>query len=495
VLQSIGSVCVRIAGQLIPNPFVFAIILSAVVYLLGITLTDTGPIQMVGHWYGGFWNLLQFGMQMLLILLFGYVLASSPPVRRVVAWAGRIPQNPGQAILLITVLAMVSAYVNWGLGLIVGAIAAREVCVQAKRRGIKVHYPLAAAAGFSSLMVFAGGFSASAPLLVNSDTHFLFKEIGRIPVTDTILAPYNLIAVLAWMLIMPFVYRAMHPKAEDTEEVEISEESDPYARKGSSSVHSHAAMQAREQTDILDDGPGARSALAGAAAGGTTVAMGAPFLSSGPNTTLAEWLENSAALTWIIAVAGLGYIGYYFSSKGFDLNPNIVNFTLLIAGMIAHKTPIAYVRAVDDGIRACGQVALQFPFYAGIMGMMAGSGLVSVLAGWLIAVSTEFTLPLTTLISAAIVNIFVPSAGGQWAIQGPLLMEAAKELGANPGLIIMAFTHGDQLTNGIQPMWMLPLLGVTALKVSQVVGYTAVVMFVAFFIWAIGVTLLPLLFL
>jgi short-chain fatty acids transporter len=213
-----------------------------------------------------------------------------------------------------------------------------------------------------------------------------------------------------------------------------------------------------------------------------------------PKVTVAAWLENAAPLCWIVAAAGLAYIGNHFLTKGFDLNLNIANFTMMISGMIAYKTPIAYVRAIDEGIRSCGQLALQFPFYAGIMGMMVGSGLVTVFAGWLIDISTPATLPLTSFLSTGLVNIFIPSAGGQWAVQGPMLMEAAKALGVDYGLIILAFTHGDQWTNGIQPLWMLPLLGVTALKVNQVVGYTAVVMLASFFIWGLGLLFLPMIF-
>ncbi len=496
MLQILGAFCVRLAHQLIPNPFVFAIILSAIIYAMGVTLTDTGPLQMVGYWYDGFWELLTFTIQMIALLLFGYVLASSPPVRRVVVWAARFPRNSGQAIILITVLAMVFAYINWGLGLIVGAIAAREVCKQAKGRGIKVHYPLAAAAGFSSLMVFAGGFSASAPLLMNTDGHFLFDEYGLIPISETILAPYNFIIILAWMAVMPFVYRAMHPPMHETEEIEdvheASDDATTAARQYAAATGSPptgTANAAYQEAHGTDDGYGAVEPSASGSAVMTEHAGHEPA-----GRSLAERLDNAPILTLGIALPGLGYIAYHFFTRGFDLNLNIVNFTMLIFGLLAYKTPIAYVQAIDEGIKACGQIALQFPFYAGIMGMMAGSGLITIFAGWLVAVSNVYTFPLATLISAAIVNLFVPSAGGQWAVQGPLLMEAAETLGVDYGLTIMAFTYGDQLTNGIQPFWMLPLLGVTLLKARQILGYTAVIMIVAFFIYAIGLSVLPLIF-
>lgn len=450
MLQAAGAFCSKLSNEYIPNPFVFAIILSVVVFVLGIGLTGSGPFEMIEHWYGGFWNLLAFAMQMTVILLFGYVLASSPPARRAIGRAAQLPNSAGQAIVLVTVLAVVFGFISWGLGLIVGAISAREVCLQSKKRGIHVHYPLAAAAGFSGLIIFNSGFSASAPLLVNTDGHFLVDTIGLIPISETILTPYNLIVFATFLIVIPLVYRAMHPDSAKTDEI---------------------PDQHGEQQDVEQD----------------------PEVGN-TRKSFAVSLENAAPLTWIIAAAGLSYIIYHFATNGFDLNLNIVNFVLLIAGMIAYKTPAAYVQAIDDGISACGQIVLQFPFYAGIMGMMAGSGLVSIFAEWLIAISNEYTFPLMALISAGVVNLFVPSAGGQWAVQGPILVEAANSIGVDIGTTIMAFSYGDQLTNGIQPMWMLPLLGLTALKAREILGYTAVMMLVAFVIFGVGVTVLPPLF-
>lgn len=465
MLQQAGAWCARLSRQVIPNPFVFAIILSLVVYIAGVTLTPSGLGAMVGYWYDGFWNLLSFSMQMVAILLFGYVLASSPIARRFICQAAELPRSAGQCVMLVTVLAVIFGFISWGLGLIVGAIAAREVCVRAKERGIKVHYPLAAAGGFSGLIIFNCGLSASAPLLVNTPGHFLEGTIGLVPVTDTIFAWPNLIVILAYLIFIPLVYRAMHPPADQTIEVSDSE----------------AEMVESPAASGDDDGPH------------RSVGAAATESSSAEPQTPAEWLENAAVLNLVIALPGLAYVGYYFATHGFDLNLNLVNFTLLMLGLLAYGTPLAYVAAIDEGIRACGQIVLQFPMYAGIMGMMSGSGLVTLFANWLVGVSTVHTFPLMAMISAAVVNLMVPSAGGQWAVQGPLLIQAAHQIGASIPTTIMAFGYGDQLTNAIQPMWMLPLLGMTALKARDIVGYTMVMMLFAFVIFGIGVTVLPLL--
>lgn len=475
MLRWLGGISSRVSQQIIPSPFVFAIVLTLVTYVLGIVLTGGGPFEMVGFWYGGFWGLLEFAMQMTVILLFGYVLASSPPAKRMISTLARYPRSSSQAIVMITALAIIFGFVSWGLGLIVGAFAAREFATQCKARGIKLHYPLAAAAGFSGLIIFNAGFSASAPLLVATEGHFLEAEIGRIPISETILTPYNLITFGVFLLVIPLIYRAMHPRNEESiEEIDDA---------------------------LIDDsgttppaGPSSAVPKAGGSAVGQAVATEARTESTAPTRTFAERAENFKPLSWAIVAAGGTWIVYHFATNGFDLNLNMVNFILLILGLAAYDSPIAYVHAIDDGVRACGQIVLQFPFYAGIMGMMGDSGLVELFANWLVAISNEYTFPLAAMVSAGVVNFFVPSAGGQWAVQGPLLVQAAELIDADMGQTILAFGYGDQLTNALQPMWMLPLLGVTALKAREILGYTAVMMLAAFAIFGIGIAVLPLLF-
>jgi len=457
MLYSMGVVCSNMTRKYIPNPFIFAIILTIITALLAILMTPTGPSEVVRQWYGGFWNLLTFAMQMTVILLFGYVLAASPPVERLIDRVAALPKTPAQAIVIITMLAVAFGAISWGLGLIVGAISARKICENCLNRGVKVHYPLAAAAGFSGLIIFNCGFSASAPLLVNTTGHFLEGEIGLISLEQTILSGFNIITLIAYALIIPFVYAAMQPREEDRQLVQP-----------------------------------ARSTIKGQTTG--SALGGHASLADAHGATFASRMENSYVLSWIIIFVGLGYIVWHFWINGFDLNLNLVNFTLLILGMAAHGTPIAYVRAVDDAISACGQVVLQFPFYAGIMGIMASSGLITIFANGLVSISNEFTFPFFAMLSAAIVNLFVPSAGGQWAVQGPILIEAAQQLNADIGQTVIAFGYGDQLTNGLQPMWMLPLLGVTGLRAGDILGYTAVMMIFGLLIFGTGVTIVPMLF-
>lgn len=460
MLYRLGVTCSSFTRAYIPNPFIFAIILTGVTAAFALILTPTGPAQIVGLWYGGFWDLLNFAMQMTVILLFGYALASSPPVERGIDRIARVPKSATQAIVMITVLAVIFGALSWGLGLIIGAISARKISQNCLDRGVRVHYPLAAAAGFSGLIVFNCGLSASAPLLINTPDHFLVGDIGLVPLSQTILTGYNLLTLLAYLVIIPFVYAGMQPPENERQLVSR----DPVPSDGTPDAGGNAKLDAAGNASLTRKG----------------------------DATVAARLENSRILSWLVIIVGFGYIVWHFATNGFDLNLNLVNFTLLILGMAAHGTPIAYVRAVDDAIGACGQVVLQFPFYAGIMGIMSGSGLIAIFANGLVSISNDFTFPFFAMLSAAVVNLFVPSAGGQWAVQGPVLIQAAQDIGADIGQTVLAFGYGDQLTNGLQPMWMLPLLGVTRLRAGDILGYTAVMMLVALVIFGVGITLLPL---
>ena len=205
--------------------------------------------------------------------------------------------------------------------------------------------------------------------------------------------------------------------------------------------------------------------------------------------TPAEKQENSIVLAMIIGVVGLVYAIRYFI-KGGSLSLDIVNFTFLVLGLIFHKTPIAYVRAVDKSVKTCGGIVLQFPFYAGIMGMMVNSGLAATFSNWFVSISTPKTFPFFTYLSAGLVNMFVPSGGGQWAVQGPIMMPAAKALGVSYARTASAIAWGDAWTNMIQPFWALPLLAVAKLGIKDIMGYTTVILLWGGIITSLGLLLL-----
>jgi short-chain fatty acids transporter len=346
---------------------------------------------------------------MCLILVTGYALATTRVVRKVIDALADIPKNSASAAALIGAVAIVAAYINWGLGLIVGALMARQVALRGYQKKIPMHYPLLGTAGYLGLACWHGGFSGSAPLLVATDKHFLLDKIGIIPVTQTLLSPMNIIVGIGLVILLPILMKMLTPKSE-TEMVGID-----------------------------------------------------------------QVLPNVDSL-----LMGLAIVVWYFYTNGFALNLDIVNFTFLFVGIILHRRPINYVNAIVEGTKGCSGIILQFPFYSGIMGMMKFSGLVAVISGWFVAISNQMTFPLLAFLSAALVNIFVPSGGGQWAVQGPILVDAAHALGVSYPKTIMALAYGDQWTNLFQPFWALALLGITGLKARQIMGYAMTVMFIGF---------------
>ena len=448
MVRAMGEYFTDWARKYMPDPWLFAILLSFLTFILGLIFTKSGPFDMILHWYKGFWTLLAFAMQMCVILVTGYALATAPPVRKALEALARVPKSSSGAVYLVVLVVVIAGYINWGLGLIVGAIFAKEVAKGCHLRKIPLHYPLIGAAGYIGLAIWHGGFSGSAPLLVATKGHFLEKEIGIIPVLQTLFSPLNIGVFIVMIIVLPFLAKFLSPKAG----AEIV------------SIHQYDPTLLEEEK-----------------------VMERPR----EQWTTADKLENSRTVILLVCLAGFIYIIYHFSKRGFDLNLNIVNFIFLIVGMLLHGRPISYVRAIAEGTKGCAGIILQFPFYAGIMGMMNYSGLVAIIAGWFVAISNAATYPVWTYISACIINIFVPSGGGQWAVQGPVMVKAAQTLQLSIPKTVMAMAYGDQWTNLFQPFWALPLLGMTRLRVRDIMGYCIAIMFLGIPIYVILLLLLP----
>lgn len=445
MIRKMGEYFSAWAHKYMPDPFLFAVLLTFLTYLLGLAFTQSGMFDMVKYWYDGFWTLLTFSMQMCLILVTGYALATTHVVRKLIDTLARIPRSSASAAALVGVVAIIAAYINWGLGLIVGALMAREVALRGYRQGIPMHYPLLGTAGYLGLATWHGGFSGSAPLLVATDKHFLVDKIGVIPVAQTLFSPLNIVVTLCLIVLLPLLLKFLTP-TDERRMVTIDQ------------VLPDVETLMQETTEAPPEKP-----------------------------TFAYRLEQSMAVSMLVGLMGLVIIGWYFYTKGFALNLDIVNFTFLFVGILLHRRPIHYVQAIVEGTKGCAGIILQFPFYSGIMGMMKFSGLVAVISGWFVAISNQYTFPLFAFLSASLVNIFVPSGGGQWAVQGPVLVEAARTLGVSYPKTIMALAYGDQWTNLFQPFWALALLGITGLKARQIMGYAMAVMLIGivFFVLAL----------
>src|SRR5699024_2151318 len=202
--------------------------------------------------------------------------------------------------------------------------------------------------------------------------------------------------------------------------------------------------------------------------------------------TPSDRLENSQIISILIGLLGLAFIIYHFATNGFDLNINLVNLIMLFLGILLHRTPRRFLHSVNNAVKNVGGIIVQFPFYAGIMGMMVASGLSEQMSLWFIGISNEFTYPLFTFLSAGLVNFFVPSGGGQWAVQGPIMIPAGIEIGVDTAKTAMAVAWGDAWTNMIQPFWALPLLAIAGLRVRDIMGFCVIILIYSFFPIAIG---------
>ncbi|GAK02536.1 short chain fatty acids transporter [Geomicrobium sp. JCM 19037] len=429
--------CDRIVQRYLPDAFLFALILTFIVFLLGIFITDSSPIAMVQFWGEGFWDLLEFAMQMSLIVVTGYILANSSVVKSILARLALFANTPGQAIMLVTLVATFACLINYGFGLVIGALFARHVVQQVP----KVNFRLLVASAYSGMLVWHGGLSGSIPLTIATPGHFLEDMMGTIPIGETLFSPFNLFIVITMVILLPIMNRLLMRAADSSQKIE------PVFTE-----------QAAAKEETIDDKP----------------------------KTAADRLENSQIISLVIGGLGLIFVVMHFVQNGLDLNLNIVNFTFLFLGILLHKTPRRFLKTVSDAVRNAGGIIIQFPFYAGIMGMMVESGLSDMMSEMFILISNEATFPLFTFISAAIVNFFVPSGGGQWAVQGPIMMSAAYEIGAEPARIAMAVAWGDAWTNMIQPFWTLPLLAIAGLKVRDIMGFCVIILIWSFIPIAIG---------
>lgn len=423
-----------IMEKCLPDPYIFVAILTVLVLFLGVVLTDSSPLDMVVHWGNGFWGLLTFTMQMVIVLAAGHVLANSPVFKKFLSATASKIKKPGSAIIIVTFVSLIACWINWGFGLVIGALFAKEIARHVK----KVDYRLLIASAYSGLIIWHGGLAGSIPLSVATEGHPFAEIMGVVPTTETIFTPYNLFIVIFIVLTLPFFNRWMMPKEEDVVEVDQS------------------LLKEEEQSFPP------------------------------PQKTFASWSERSLLLTILIGLIGLSYLVYHFVTKGFVLDLNIVNSIFITLGIILHGTPQRFLAAAQHAIKTTSGIVFQFPFYAGIMGMMTASGLAVVFSEWFINISNNFTFYLFTFYSAGLVNFFVPSGGGQWAVQAPIMLEAASVIGADYAKTAMAIAWGDAWTNMIQPFWALPALAIAGLRAKDIMGFCIFVLLFTGVIISIG---------
>lgn len=430
-MRAITNFFVKIVNRWLPDAFLFAVILTLVVFVLSLIFTDNSVIDMVVYWGNdaGFWGLLSFSMQMIMVVVLGTAFASAPIVKKILRAIANIANSNKSAILLVTFVSGLCCWLNWGFGLIAGALLAREVAKRVK----DVDYPLLIAAAYSGFVIWHAGLSGSIPLQIGAEGGTEILGISYFaPTSATIFHPVNLLMVGVILVLMPFVNYAMHPDADHTIVVDPT-----------------LLVDEEERTYKVE--------------------------------TPADKIEHSRILWVITLVLGFIYIVYYFVQKGFNLDLNIVNMIFLFLGILLHGDLRKYVDAIGDAAAGAAGILLQFPFYAGIMGLMVaanpdtGVSLASIIANFFTNISNDVTFPVLTFLSAGIINFFVPSGGGQWAVQAPIVMPAATQMGIEYGRAAMAIAWGDQWTNMIQPFWALPALGIAGLSARNIMGYLVIV--------------------
>ena len=436
MFNTLTRMSVSLVQKYLPSPFVFSALLTLGVLLAGIFSTGQSLPAMVQHWSGGFWTLLGFAMQMALIFVTGHALASAPIINRQLDRLAGVARTPGQAIVMVTLVALLGCWVNWGFGLVIGAVFARALA----RKVDGVDYPLLVASAYSGFLVWHGGLAGSIPLTIATPGHFTESQIGVIGTGDTIFAFFNLAIVVALFIVVPLINRLMLPPQDESVFADPSKIQDP------------------EVPEVTPSRP-------------------------------AEHLENSRLLAWLVGFSGVAYAVYYFVQGG-GLNLNIVNFMFLFLAIVLHQTPHRLLVSLNEAVKGGAGIVIQFPFYAGIMAIMTQSGLAETISQGFVSIATEQTLPFWSFISAGVVNLFVPSGGGQWAVQAPVMLPAALALGADVPRVAMAVAWGDAWTNLLQPFWALPVLAIAGLRAKDIMGYCLVLLIVTGVVISLGLSFL-----
>lgn len=437
------------AERYVPDSYVILLILTMISYLLALGLTPSSPYKVVQAWGNGFWVLLEFSMQMALIVVTGYALATTPLVNKILGALCRLPRSASQVYLYGVLFAGVADYLNWGFGLIFSALLARELARQADLRGIAIHYKLLVAATYSSYMIWHVGLSGSVPLLVATPTHFMVKEMGVIPVAQTLFCSYTLWILLIVMVTIMFLYGKIFPPKEG--DIITMRQQCPDLMNQSLVVQS-------EKIDIK---------------------------------TPSERLTHTPILSWLIGAMFLVFLYYYFFDKGASLNINTVNFIFMMLIIFLHKTPANLIKAVKAAAPASWGVLLQFPFYAGIFGIMKFTGLVEVFAHAIIAFTTPTTFPAFVAILSNVLGYFIPSGGGKWAVEAPYVIQAGAALGVPHAKTVIAYAWGNDWVNLIQPFWALPFMAVVGVEFRDFVGYTFITWIVVGIVMLLGLTFIP----
>ena len=407
-----------------PDAFVFALAGVLIVFIAGL-FSGIGVSNLIQYFGVGFWGLIPFTMQMAMIIIGGYVVATSPPVHALIRALARVPRTPRGAVAFVAFFATMTSLVSWGFGLIFGGVLALEVVKHV--RGID-YRALGVAAYVGNGSVWALGLSSSAALVMATPSSLpaqLLKISGAIPLRQTIYTWQS--AATAAILIFSCVCIA---------------------------YFSAPAVSAKDAESF-------------------GVTSGIELARTESRRTPAEWLEYAPVLSVAVGAIGLAYMVQVLKAKGpfAALDLNTYNLLFLMVGLVLHWRPRSFVRAVNDSVPAVAGVLIQFPFYGGIFGMITMSAIAAKLAHFFVSFSSAGSFPVIVSIYSAVLGMFVPSGGSKWIIEAPYILQAAKDLRVNLGWVVQIYNTSEALPNLINPFWMLPLLGLLKVKARDLIGY------------------------
>lgn len=449
MLKKFTNFCVKLVDKYLPDPFLFAIILTLVVYMAAIIFTQQTPLEILKYWgnfSNGFWGLLKFSMQTGCIVVFGSTLAKTQVFNKLINKIVKYATTNTHAIILTVLFSAIFSWLNYGLGLIAGALLAKAIAKKLKT----IDYRLLIASAYSGYIIWHQGLSGSIPLTISTGFDIAGKTI-KSDITSTIFHPMNIITAIVCIIVMCLLNIAMLPNEKDAVIVDSNVLGEDYTPK---------------KYEIK---------------------------------TPADKLEHSKILWLLTCLLGWSYIFYYFGSYIIDgksilngLGRDSVNMILLFLGILLHGDLKHYMDALKDSVSSIVGVILQYPFYAGIMAIMtctnsSGVSLASLISNFFVNISNQYTFPVFTFFSAGIVNFFVPSGGGQWSVQAPIVMNAAEYLKVPTNIAAMAIAWGDQWTNMIQPFWALPALAVANLKAKDIMGFMCIITIASGVIFALGI--------
>ncbi|MBI2059029.1 MAG: short-chain fatty acid transporter [Nitrospirae bacterium] len=484
MLPKLADALTRWSTRWVPDSFVIVFALTLVVFGLAKGLTPTPWLDLVRGWGDGLWALLSFSTQMCLIMISGHLLASTPLFNRALKTLAAMPRGPKSAILLISLTSMLLALANWGLSLIGSALLVREVSKHRK----DTDYRLMVASAYLGLgAVWHAGLSGSAPLLVATADHFLVKQIGVIPITQTTLSPFNILLAVAVVGVLPIVGVLVHPKSPVPAPLggtSPSAASHPGRPVGRGTAPSMAGIQ---PVAGRPNPPGAAPAD-GVVPDGSQISH---LKSETAPRTPAERLDRSGLVIRTLAALGVVYLGVLFHARGLNaIDLNTVIMALLTVSLALHRDTRSFLAEAEEGSKAIWGVLIQFPLYSGIFGVIKASGLQEVLAHAFTAFSSPERFPFFTLVYSGVLNYIVPSGGAKFAIEAPYIMDAAHKLGVEYPRTVLAYAWGDTLTDIIQPFWAIPLLGFSRIEFREIMGYCLIYFFVyaplvmtAFYFW------------